>query len=104
VGFFLRAVIHGTAWLAAYAPDGETGATITMDWGPVANPAVDATAAEAWRISLVTLAIGIGLVWYVSPVIDMARADPLPVALAVANVGVLVVDPLLVQVLPEGEP
>lgn len=102
LGFLFRAVIHGTGWLAAYAPDGETGATIDMDWGPVANPAVDATAAQAWRISLAVLVIGLALGRFIAPQMDIARAGLVPLAFAYLNWGVLVADPLLVQVLPEG--
>lgn len=102
-GFLLRAVIHGTGWLAAYAPDAETGATITMDWGPVANPAVDATAGQAWRISLVVFVVGLALGWFIAPQIDIARAGMVPLVVAYLNWGVLVADPLLVHVLPEGE-
>jgi hypothetical protein len=103
VGFLLRGVIHGTGWLAWFAPESESGATVTMDWGPVANPAVDATAAETWRLSLVVLVVGLGLIRFMSPAIDVASAGAVPLALAVLNVGVLVADPILVQVLPEGE-
>jgi hypothetical protein len=74
-----------------------------MDWGPVAKPAVDATAAETWRLSLVVLVVGLGLIRFMSPAIDVASAGPVPLALALLNVGVLVADPVLVQVLPEGE-
>lgn len=102
LGWLCRSVIHWTVWLELWA--GEDPHPLAVDYGVAATPVVDATARQRWLLGLLCCAVGVGAALYartmVGPLWDAGAVVGL---LTLTNWGVLVLDPLLVQVLPDPE-
>lgn len=101
LGWLLRSVTHVIGYLAL--TDAADPHPLATDWGVRASPVTAAHAGTRWRLGLASCGVGIvlcaGLAPGVGPLWDAGR---LVGGVALANAGVLVGDPILVQVLPDG--
>jgi hypothetical protein len=101
LGWLLRSVAHVYVFLLL--TDDEDPHPLTTEWGLVNSAVRDADARQRWRMGVAACAAGVVLAAAMRYRIDIWQAGPVIGGLVLANWLVLVVDPILVQVLPDAE-
>jgi hypothetical protein len=99
LGWLLRSTAHVYGFLLL--TDDEDPHPLTTEWGVASSAVPAASADQRWRMAVGTCGLAVLLAAAMRYRINMWQAGPVIGGLVLANWLVLVVDPILVQVLPD---
>jgi hypothetical protein len=101
LGWLLRSVAHIYGYLIQ-TDDGDPH-PLTTEWGVASSPVLAASPEQRWRMAVGTCGLAVLLAAAMQHRINIWQSGPVIGGLVLANWLVLVADPILVQLLPEGE-